>query len=72
MYYLIFGFLGGVLLGSIITQLIVRHKTGYGYFKIEPYSDEEPDMYKVNVCLTPDQSLLKVNKIWLYKDPSQK
>ena len=70
MYYLIF--LGGVLLGSIITQLIVRHKTGYGYFKIEPYSDEEPDMYKVNVCLTPDQSLLKVNKIWLYKDPSQK
>ena len=66
MNYLIF--LGGVLLGSIITQLIVRHKTGYGYFKIEPYSDEEPDMYKVNVCLTPDQSLLKVNKIWLYKD----
>ena len=70
MYYLIF--LGGVLLGSIITQLIVRNKTGYGYFKIEPYSDEEPDMDKVNVCLTPDQSLLKVNKIWLYKDPSQK
>ena len=65
-------FLGGVLLGSIITQLIVRHKTGYGYFKIEPYSDEEPDMYKVNVYLTPDQSLLKVNKIWLYRDPSQK
>ena len=70
MNYLIF--LGGVLLGSIITQLIVRNKTGYGYFKIEPYSDEEPDMYKVNVCLTPDPSLLKVNKIWLYKDPSQK
>ena len=70
MNYLIF--LGGVLIGSIITQLIVRNKTGYGYFKIEPYSDEEPDMYKVNVCLTPDQSLLKVNKIWLYKDPSQK
>ena len=70
MNYLIF--LGGVLLGSIITQLIVRHKTGYGYFKIEPYSDEEPDMYKVNVCLTPDQSLLTVDKIWLHKDPSQK
>lgn len=70
MNYLIF--LGGVLVGSILTQLIVRHKTGYGYFKIEPYSDEEPDMYKVNVCLTPDQSLLKVNKIWLHKDPSQK
>lgn len=65
-------FLGGVILGSILTQLIVRHKTGYGYFKIEPYSDEEPDMYKVNVCLTPDQSLLKVKKIILYKDPSQK
>ena len=70
MNYLIF--LGGILLGSILTQLIVRNKTGYGYFKIEPYSDEEPDMYKVNVCLTPDQSLLKVNKIWLYKDTSQK
>ena len=70
MNYLIF--LGGVLVGSIITQLIVRHKTGYGYFKIEQYSDEEPDMYKVNVCLTPDQSLLKVKKIVLHKDPSQK
>ena len=70
MNYLIF--LGGVLLGSILTQLIVRHKTGYGYFKIEPYSDEEPDMYKVNVCLTPDQSLLNVKKIVLHKDPSQK
>lgn len=70
MNYLIF--LGGVLIGSIITQLIVRNKTGYGYFKIEPYSDEEPDLYKVNVCLTPDQSLLKVKKIVLHKDPSQK
>ena len=70
MNYLIF--LGGVLVGSIITQLIVRHKTGYGYFKIERYSDEEPDMYKVNVCLTPDQSLLKVKKIVLHKYPSQK
>ena len=65
-------FLGGVLLGSIFMQLIVRFRTGYGYFKVEPYSDEEPDMYKVNVCLTPDQSLLKVKKIVLHKDPSQK
>ena len=39
--------IGGVLLGSIITQLIVRHKTGYGYFKIEPYSDEEPDIERI-------------------------
>ena len=65
-------FLGGVLLGSIFTQLIVGFRTGYGYFKVEPYSDEEPDLYKVNVCLTPDQSLLKVKKIVLHKDPSQK
>ena len=65
-------FLGGVLLGSIITQLIVRHKTGHGYFNIEEYSNEEPGFYKVNVCLTPDQSLLTVDKIWLHKDPSQK
>ena len=65
-------FLGGVLLGSIFTQLIVRFRTGYGYFKVEPYSDEEPGLDKVNVCLTPDQSLLKVKKIVLHKDPSQK
>ena len=68
MNYLIF--LGGVLVGSILTQLIVRHKTGYGYFKIEPYSDEEPDMYKVNVSLPKNQQLLTKKTIILKIDTS--
>ena len=65
-------FLGGVLLGSITTHILSDLKSGYGYFKIEPYDEEDTGFYKVNVCITPNQNLLKKNKIVLYKDSSQK
>lgn len=72
MVYLVF--LGGVLFGCIITRILFRHKTGYGYFKVEPYEDEDgvEGLYRVNVCLSPDQNLLNVKQIILHKDPSQK
>ena len=69
-------FIGGMIFGGIITYIIIRYitkrNTGYGYFKIEPYSYENPELYKVNVQLFPDQYLLSKDKIILHKDPSQK
>lgn len=70
MVYLVF--LGGVFLGSILTQIIFRHKTSYGYFKVEPYENGEDGLYKVNVHIVPGQKLLNTKKIILHKDPSQK
>ena len=65
-------FLGGVLLGTIITQIVFRYKTSYGHFKVEPYENGEDDLYKINVHIVPGQKLLNTKKIILYKDTSQK
>ena len=72
MSYLIF--LGGVILGSIITNIIISLQSGHGYFKVEPYKDEDnmEGLYTVNVALTPNQDLLNKKKIILHKDNSQK
>jgi len=72
MSYLIF--LGGVFLGSITTRIFMDLASAKGYFKVKPYVDEDgvEGLYTVNVCLTPNQSLLKKKLIILYKDPSQK
>ena len=70
MIYLVF--LGGVVFGSIMSNILFRRKTGYGHFKIEPYYDEDnSDLYRVNIAMTPDQKLLDVKKIILHKDDSQ-
>lgn len=64
-------FLGGVFVGSIITQIIIHWRAGSGYFYIDPVFDaEEPDTYKVNVALTRDQQLLKKKTIILKRDTS--
>ena len=65
MIYLVF--LGGVILGSIITQILLHRITGYGYFKVEPYKDEE-GFYSVNVRIPNEQDLLHINKIILEKE----
>ena len=40
--------------------------------RIEPYYDEDnSDLYRVNIAMTPDQKLLDVKKIILHKDDSQ-
>lgn len=65
--------LGGVIIGSIVTQIVIRWKAGYGYFKVERMPDEEEnDLYKVNIALTRDQQLLRKKTIILKRDPSQK
>lgn len=67
MIYLVF--LGGVFVGSIITQIIVHHKTAHGYFRLDPL-DEEPDFYKVHIGI--EQTRLETkNRIILKKDNSQ-
>lgn len=68
-------FLGGVALGSVITRIIIDLESANGYFKVEPYRDEDgtEGLYTVNVrLLTPNQELLKKKHIILHKDHSQK
>ena len=64
-------FLGGVCVGSIITLCLVYLKSGYGWFRIEPYEDDEDDLYTVKIALKKDQALLKKKQIILKRDDSQ-
>ncbi len=64
--------LGGVILGSAIMYFVDRLKTGYGYFKIEPYDDDDDGFYTINVCITPDPKLMDAEQIILRRDHSQK
>ena len=63
-------FLIGVILGTIITQVLVQYRTGYGYFKVEPYKDEE-GFYTVNVRIPNEQNLLNIDKIILKRERTQ-
>lgn len=65
MVYLMF--LLGVAAGSIITQIIIRHNVGRGYFKIRVV-DKEADMYGVDVRLLADQDLLNAKRIILSRE----
>ena len=67
-------FLGGVVLGTIVTRMIISSESAKGYFKVEPYRDEDgtEGLYAVNVCLTANQDLLKKKQIIWHRDPSQK
>lgn len=65
-------FLGGVFVGSIITLSLMYLKSGYGWFRIEPFEDEEDDdLYTVKISLKKDQALLKKKQIILKRDYSQ-
>ena len=68
MIYLVF--LIGVILGTIISQVLVHYRTGYGYFKVEPYKDEE-GFYTVNVRIPNEQNLLNIDKIILKRERTQ-
>lgn len=70
MDYLIF--LGGVILGTIISMILHRYKTCYGYFKIEPYEDGEDGIYTINMRIPKSQDLSNAKQIILHKDDSQK
>lgn len=70
MYYLFF--LGGVVFGSIITQILVRYKTGAGYFRLDPASEDDPEDYLINIRISNGQNLLDKRKIILKRDFSQR
>ena len=67
MIYLVF--LGGVFVGSIITQIIVHNKTAHGYFKLISVDDEE-DLCKLHISIEPTILATK-DRIILEKDNSQ-
>lgn len=57
----------GVILGAIVTTILSRSKTGYGFFKLEKIPDEE-DLYTINMRLIPDQKLNEKKRIILTRE----
>lgn len=74
MLYLVF--LGGVVLGTILTRIYMDWRSGSGYFSIVPYRDSDVGIsdgfYRVNVGLRKGDDLLKKKYIILTKNDSQK
>lgn len=70
MEYLIF--LGGVVLGTIITLIFQHFRTAMGYFKLEPYDEDDTGFYKINIRIPDRTNLLHTDKIILRKEKSQK
>mgnify|MGYP000192425532 CR=1 FL=1 len=66
MLYL-FVFLGGVVIGIIVSKIGVRRSSAYGYFTLEPYDEDNTGFYKINMKVTPNQDLLKKDFIILEK-----
>lgn len=61
------GILGGILLGILIDQTKM-HNAAKGYFRLEPYDDDNTGYYKINMIIPPDQDLLHKDIIILRKD----
>lgn len=57
----------GVIAGAIITTVLSRSKTGYGFFKLEKIPDEK-DLYTINMRLIPDQKLNEKKRIILTRE----
>lgn len=57
----------GVIIGSIVTRVIIRFRSGRGYFIITEVSPED-DLYSVNVRLINGQNLHKVKRIILSRE----
>lgn len=70
-------FLGGVFVGIISGSIFMKkrmlHKTGYGYFSLEPVNDpDDPGMYTINMGLKDGQPLLDKKQIILKRFDSHK
>lgn len=67
-------FLIGVALGTVLTLLFSYIKSGYGYFIIEPFDDDEEDtgFYRINVRIPSQEKLMKKKQIILYQENSPK
>lgn len=72
MIYLVLVFLGGVFTGLGLASLFFSLKSGHGYFKLEPYDEDDTGFYRINIRLYSNQNLLKKKYIILEKDNSQK
>ena len=59
--------LAGVIIGRVITTIISKQKTGYGYFRLEKIPNEE-DLYTINMRLIPDQKLNEKKRIILTRE----
>lgn len=59
--------LAGVIIGRVITTILLKQKTGYGYFRLEKIADEE-DLYTINMRLIPDQKLNEKKRIILTRE----
>ena len=58
----------GVLLGTIVTLTIRAVLSGNGYFKLEPYDEENTGFYRINVRIMSNQDLMKKKYIILRKE----
>lgn len=71
MIYLIF--IGGVVVGSLISSIFHWFRAGYGHFNVVPINDPDlDDVYTVRITIGKDQQLQKKKKIILQKDNSLK
>ena len=57
----------GLLIGSIITQIMFHRSTGSGCFRVRVINPDE-DLYSVNVRLVEKQNLLKKKRIILIRE----
>lgn len=61
----------GGAIGCVITQIIFRRKTAYGYFVLDPIEDPDtPGVYTVGVKFD-ESDLREKDKVILYKMKSQ-
>ena len=70
MEYLVF--LGGVVLGTVVTLIFKHFRTALGYFKVAPYDEDDTGYYKVNIRIVDKTNLLHTDRIILRKEESQK
>ena len=63
-------FLLGMMFGIILTLIFRHFKTAIGYFKLEPYDEDDTGFYKINIRIPGESNerLLHANKIILNKE----
>lgn len=61
----------GMTIGSVLTQIVSRRKTAYGYFVLDPIEDPDtPGMYTVGVKFD-GSDLREKKKVILYKQSQE-
>ena len=58
----------GVALGAVLTLLFFYHKSGYGYFTVVPYDDDDTGFYNVNFRIPTQGDLSKKKQIIFYRE----